>query len=107
MSDYGQRPKTASAEPPRCYGPGDGRLRLLAVDFAVPGRPARHTMLARMLDLLEREEGATLADLCAATGWQAHSVRGAIAGNLKRRGIAVLSSRDETGTRRYRSGGTR
>jgi Protein of unknown function (DUF3489) len=33
-----------------------------------------------MVTMLRRPKGATIEDLCKATGWQAHSVRGAISG---------------------------
>ena len=45
------------------------------------------TKKARILILLKRPKGATVDDIMTATGWQAHSVRGFISGNLiKRRG---------------------
>ena len=57
--------------------------------------------LGVLVGLLRREEGATLADLQAATGWQAHSVRGAIAGSLKKKlGLAVTSAKID-GVRTY------
>ena len=42
-----------------------------------------------MLALLRREEGATIAQICEATGWQQHTVRGFFAGLKKRHGIEV------------------
>ena len=51
--------------------------------------------------LLCRPEGASLAELVALTGWQAHSVRGALAGSLKRKGHVILSEKI-AGERRYR-----
>jgi len=68
--------------------------------------PARTTKLSRLIALLAGEEGTTIGMLCEATGWQAHSVRGAIAGTLKRKGIVVISDRSGTGPRRYRIGST-
>jgi len=41
--------------------------------------------LGEMLALLKREEGATVSDLMEVTGWQKHSVRGAISGQLKKK----------------------
>jgi hypothetical protein len=38
--------------------------------------------------MLRREEGATIAQICAATGWQQHTVRGFFAG-LKKKGHVV------------------
>ena len=43
-----------------------------------------------LVDLLRRKEGATIAEAVTATGWQPHSVRGAISGTLKKRlGLAA------------------
>jgi hypothetical protein len=54
--------------------------------------------IAILIGLLERSDGATTADLMAATGWQAHSVRGAIAGSIKKTlGLTVLSEKSEAG----------
>lgn len=58
------------------------------------------TKLAILLELLRRPGGATVAEMMRATGWQAHSVRGAMAGALKRRGIPIGSAKAD-GVRRY------
>ena len=59
------------------------------------------TKLARLEAALRTRGGATISDLMEVTGWQAHSVRGALAGALKHRGLTITSERinDE---RRYR-----
>ncbi|MCB1498644.1 MAG: DUF3489 domain-containing protein [Bauldia sp.] len=51
--------------------------------------------------MLRRPNGATLADLVTATGWQAHSVRGALAGSLKKKGYIIISEKTDS-VRRYR-----
>lgn len=51
--------------------------------------------------LLKRKKGASIAEMTKATGWQEHSVRGAMAGTLKKRGHAITSDKID-GTRRYR-----
>jgi hypothetical protein len=57
---------------------------------------------ATILDLLRRAKGATLADIMAATFWQAHSCRGFISGTLgKKLGLTVKSEKREDGTRVY------
>jgi len=57
---------------------------------------------AEILKLLHRPSGVTLQQLMAATGWQAHSVRGFIsAGVGKRMGLKVASARQEDGQRVY------
>ncbi len=39
-------------------------------------------------------EWASIADLMFATGWQAHSVRGALSALAKKRGVKILRKRD-------------
>jgi hypothetical protein len=57
---------------------------------------------AKILDLLKRPEGATLAAIMKATSWQPHSVRGFISGTLgKKMGLKVTSAKDEGGERSY------
>jgi hypothetical protein len=57
--------------------------------------------LDRLLAELARDDGATIDQLAAATGWQKHSVRGAMAGTLKRKGHHIASTKAD-GVRRYR-----
>ena len=58
---------------------------------------------ARILTLLKQAKGATLDESMRATGWQAHSVRGFISGNLsKRMGLKVNSTRRSGGERSYK-----
>lgn len=55
------------------------------------------------MQLLARRDGATLAELVAATDWQPHSVRGFLSGTVKKKvGLTLVSSRDDNGARRYR-----
>jgi len=61
------------------------------------------TKQALLIDLLKRKSGASIDEIVAATGWQAHSVRGAISGTLKKKlGFAVLSERTDGRGRIYR-----
>ncbi|MBW6400328.1 DUF3489 domain-containing protein [Roseomonas sp. HJA6] len=52
-------------------------------------RPREGTKQEAVLALLRREEGTTIAQICEATGWQQHTVRGFFAGLKKRHGIEV------------------
>lgn len=58
--------------------------------------------LDRLTVLLARRKGASIAEMTSATGWQPHSVRGALAGALRRRGLVITSEKVD-GVRRYRS----
>ena len=57
---------------------------------------------AKVLELLQRPDGATLKELMKATGWQPHSVRGFLSGAVgKKMGLTVASTKAEDGERRY------
>ncbi len=61
------------------------------------------TKQAMLIDLLKRKNGATINEAMEATGWQAHSVRGAISGALKKKlGLTVNSEAVEGRGRIYR-----
>jgi hypothetical protein len=60
------------------------------------------TKAERMIALLSRPSGATLAEIMAETGWQAHSVRGFISGQLSRRLGLRIKSFKNGGERTYR-----
>lgn len=58
---------------------------------------------AEVLALLQRPEGATIPQICAATQWQAHTVRGTFAGAFKKKlGYTITSSKEAGGERVYR-----
>jgi hypothetical protein len=60
---------------------------------------------AKVLEMLRRPKGATVAAIMAATGWQQHSVRGFLAGTVGGRlALPLLSEQAEGGVRRYRIG---
>jgi hypothetical protein len=62
------------------------------------------TKQAVIVDLLKRREGAGIADLMAATGWQAHSVRAALTG-LRKRELNVVRTQTDGGGSVYRING--
>ena len=69
---------------------------------AAPAALKAPSRLNQLQDLLTRQKGATIAEMVEATGWQPHSVRGAMAGALKKRGL-IISSQKHEGVRRYRA----
>ena len=76
--------------------------RSSAAAAALP-TPKRGTKTQVLLSLLERPKGATAEDMMAAVGWQKHSVRGFLAGTVKKKlGLALSSEKQEEAPRRYR-----
>lgn len=64
---------------------------------------ARTTKYAQLVKLLSRTEGASIKELMRATNWQQHSVRGFLAGTVKKKmGLALTSSKADGELRRYR-----
>lgn len=50
--------------------------------------------LDAIIKALRSPKGATICDLMELTGWQSHSVRGALAGSLKKnRGLTITSTK--------------
>ena len=61
------------------------------------------TKKAIVLELLRREQGATITDIAKATGWRNPSIRGFVSGNVgKKMGLQVESGKNESGERVYR-----
>ncbi|MFZ5498582.1 MAG: DUF3489 domain-containing protein [Pseudomonadota bacterium] len=61
------------------------------------------TKLAAIIDAMRHPGGATIAQMMAGTGWQAHTVRGAISGMVRKRlGFEVFTEKRADGQRAYR-----
>jgi predicted nucleic acid-binding Zn ribbon protein len=73
-----------------------------APDRAKPKPPT--SKIQTLIDLLRRPQGATLAEMMSATKWQAHSIRGAMSGALKKKAGLVITSDKADGARAYRIG---
>ncbi|WP_225781172.1 DUF3489 domain-containing protein [Xenophilus sp. Marseille-Q4582] len=66
-------------------------------------RTRAHSKQAEVVRMLQRPEGATVRQICDATGWQAHTVRGAFAGAFKKKlGLTLVSEKQPGGERIYR-----
>ncbi|MFZ5635777.1 MAG: DUF3489 domain-containing protein [Pseudomonadota bacterium] len=66
-------------------------------------RTRENSKQAQVVAMLKRPEGATIPQICEATGWQAHTVRGTFAGTFKKKlGLTVTSDKAEGGVRVYR-----
>jgi len=94
-------PKATLPDTPRhpASGAGGSKLgRKPQVVAASDSGTKKETVLA----LLRRPQGATLAELMHATGWQPHSVRGFLSGGLKKKmGLKVRSGKRADGLRVY------
>ena len=65
--------------------------------------PRAESKGAKILEMIARAKGATLAEIMKATDWQAHSVRGFISTAGKKRGVKVESAKSGAGERVYRT----
>jgi Protein of unknown function (DUF3489) len=83
----GRAKRKANAEPAATGSEGD------AQPTAKP-TPRAGTKQAQMIEMLKRPEGATVEQIAEATGWQHHTIRGAISGALKKKlGLTVEATR--------------
>lgn len=94
-SAKGEKPKTAgrasSAQTTPSKADSDSELHT-----------ARVTKHDRILTLLSRRNGATIPEMMEASGWQQHSVRGFLAGTVKKKlGFTLTSTKRDGELRRY------
>ena len=65
-------------------------------------KQATGTKSAQVLALLHRKGGATVQDIMAATDWLPHTVRGFLAGTVRKKlGLTVTSTKADGGKRTY------
>jgi hypothetical protein len=57
---------------------------------------------AKIMDLIGRPKGATLAEIMKTTAWQAHSVRGFLSTAAKKHRLQIQSSKNDAGDRIYK-----
>ena len=73
------------------------------IDRTAKTRTRADSKQAKLIEMLRRPEGASIEEIVAAFDWQAHTVRGAIAGALKRKlGLDVTSEKIDGRGRVYR-----
>jgi hypothetical protein len=82
---------------------GSRRKRQAGKSKEKSGRARANSKQARLIEMLKRPEGATVDEIVKKFDWQAHTVRGAFAGALKKKfGLKVESERVEGRGRVYR-----
>lgn len=91
---------TGADEAPSAENPEDDPA---AADPAPKGRtPRTGTKQAKLIEMLRAPDGATIDEIVAALDWRAHTVRGAMAGALKKKlGLEVTSEKVEGRGRVY------
>ena len=100
----GKAPKKAATPKKRAVTPAQGATR--AKKRSAGPATRTDTKQAKLIAMLQSPDGATIEDLVKTFGWQAHTVRGAIAGALKKKlGLNVTSEKVEGRGRVYRIAG--
>lgn len=96
----GDSAPTGAEDAPSADAPQDAPAE---ADLAPKARtPRTGTKQAKLIEMLRAEGGATIDEIVAATGWQPHTVRGAMSGALKKRlGLEVTSEKVEGRGRVY------
>ena len=85
-------PHQTTTEPKRRYArePRNGAANVTASNPAAP----RRSKISIVLSLMQRENGATLAEMMKATDWLAHTTRAALTGLKKRGHVLTKDKRD-------------
>ena len=87
---------------PRARESSRKRLRVQSKNAASRTVRTKSSKTDQCLAMLRQSEGVTVADLMAATGWQAHSVRGFLSGTVRKKlGLDLQSSKSNGEARRY------
>jgi hypothetical protein len=100
------KPKKASSKPtaaPKTPKKAKATKDTTAKDDATGAKTPRDgSKTAQVVAMLERKNGATLAEIMDKMGWQRHTVRGFMAGAMKKAGYTVESFKPEGGERTYK-----
>ncbi len=94
------RPRKSAPRSPKKATRAKGRKARAGKKAASGGRT--QSKGSQILEMIGRTKGATLTEIMAAAGWQAHSVRGFISTAGKKQGVKIESWRNESGDRAYR-----
>jgi hypothetical protein len=94
--------KTKAAPPKKSVRPGVTASKKAAKPERNANAPRAESKGAKILEMIGRAKGVTLAEIMKATDWQAHSVRGFISTAGKKHGVKIESAKNDAGERSYR-----
>jgi DNA-binding MarR family transcriptional regulator len=96
-----KKPRPAAGKPTKTKKAAKTARKKVAAK--TPRATRENTKQARLIEMLKRPKGASIDEIVEAFEWQPHTVRGAIAGALKKKlGLDVISERDEKRGRIYK-----
>lgn len=94
----GEPAGSASDPADRAGDVSGGEQKLPAEEARPTGQAGPKGKLGVLVGLLRRPQGASVEEMTVATGWQAHSVRGAMSGALKKKlGLTIESEKTDAG----------
>jgi hypothetical protein len=93
----------AHVPPEKAAKAGQRKLQLRPRQQKKASAPRAESKGAKILALIRRPNGATLAEVRKATDWQVHSVRGVISADAKKHGIRIESVKNEAGESRLQN----
>jgi len=101
--DATEAPQTTDAELEADVAACEAEWAKNATPAPAKPRTRDNSKQAEVIRMLQRPEGATIGQICTATGWQAHTVRGTFAGAFKKKlGLTIVSDKPQGGERVYR-----
>jgi hypothetical protein len=92
----------ANAKPKKATPAKEAAKSTKAAKAKESAAPREGTKTAQVVAMLQRKNGASLAEIMEKMGWQKHTVRGFMAGAMKKAGYTVESFKSDKGERTYR-----